>query len=90
MEMDQAQRLLNRKGTKDFLISKMIQPTPGCQWAGPKRVPETRAHCGTGCRVRCADPMRARRPRSQEGITFATPVSAPILRSLLGVAVVPC
>ncbi|CAD7851616.1 MAG: hypothetical protein, partial [Olavius algarvensis Gamma 1 endosymbiont] len=29
--------------------------------------------------------MRARRPRSQEGVTFATPVSAPSLRSLLGI-----
>jgi len=23
----------------------MIQPTPGCKWAVPKRAPETRAHC---------------------------------------------
>ncbi|CAD7853122.1 MAG: hypothetical protein [Olavius algarvensis Gamma 1 endosymbiont] len=44
----------------------------------------------TGGRVRCADPRRARRPRSQEGVTFATPLSAPSLRSLLGIAVVPC
>jgi len=41
----------------------------------------------TGGRVRCADPMRARRPRSQERVTFATPLSAPSLRSLLGIAV---
>ncbi|CAD7845667.1 MAG: hypothetical protein [Olavius algarvensis Gamma 1 endosymbiont] len=57
----------------------------------PKREPPKPGHIAeTGGRVRCADPMRARRPRSQEGVTFATPVSAPSLRSLLGIAVVPC
>ncbi|CAD7853711.1 MAG: hypothetical protein, partial [Olavius algarvensis Gamma 1 endosymbiont] len=61
-------------------------PTPDNQHLISKMIQPTL----TGGRVRCADPIRARRPRSQEGVTFATPVSAPSLRSLLGITVVPC